>query len=78
MELTMALCSGRTLSLETKWDFASPEEWFPLTRFSESLWVQFFTLAVCPPSGIMLFIRKASSGWLKRKKADWPKHSMQP
>lgn len=42
------------------------------------VWAQLFTLAFCPPSGIMLFIRKASSGWLKRKNADWPKHSIQP
>ncbi len=48
------------------WDIALP------------VWAQLFTLAVCPPSGIMLFIRKASSGWLKRKKTDWPKHSIQP
>ena len=26
----------------------------------------------------ILFILRASSGWLKRKKADWPKHSMHP
>lgn len=48
------------------WDIALP------------VWAQFFTLAFCPPSGIMFFIRKASSGWLKRKNADWPKHSIQP
>lgn len=31
-----------------------------------------------PPPGSMLFILRASAGWLKRKKADWPKHSMHP
>lgn len=30
------------------------------------------------PPGSILFILRASSGWLKRKKADWPKHSMHP
>lgn len=35
-------------------------------------------LGVLNPPGSMLFIRRASSGWLKRKKADWPKHNMHP
>lgn len=30
------------------------------------------------PPGSRLFMYRASSGWLNRKNADWPKHSMHP
>lgn len=52
--------------------------WLPLHVWGADDALPLLVLGLCCPSDLMLFILNASSGWLKRKKDDWPKHSIQP